>query len=93
MILIFQLILFGFHLLYEQINNLGSKKERIIIDLIKSIRAEYDVSIIISYNIMHVFELVDRIIILRNGWMVGERLKDDTNPNEIISMITGVASN
>lgn len=78
----------------ESTNNLGAKQERIIIDQIKSIRDEYKVSIIIiSHNIMHVFELVDRIIVLRNGCKVGERLKKDTDPNEIISMITGVANN
>lgn len=75
----------------EPTNNLGAKQERIIIDLIKKIRDEYNVSIIIiSHNIMHVFELVDRIIVLRNGCKVGERLKNETNPNEIIAMITGV---
>jgi ABC-type sugar transport system ATPase subunit len=45
---------------------------------------------VISHNIAHVFELVDRIVVLRNGKKVGERLKKDTNPTEIVSMITGV---
>jgi len=77
----------------EPTNNLGPKQEKIIINLIKKIRKEYGVSmIIISHNIMHVFELVDRIIVLRNGCKIGERLKKDTNPNEIISMITGVTT-
>jgi ABC-type sugar transport system ATPase subunit len=77
----------------EPTNNLGVKQERKIIDLIKKIRNDYDISvIIISHNIAHVFELVDRIIVLRNGKKVGERLKANTNTNEIISMITGVSS-
>jgi len=77
----------------EPTNNLGAKQERIIIDLIKKIRDDYDISIIIiSHNISHVFELVDRIVVLRNGNKVGERIKSDTNPNEIVSMITGVAN-
>ena len=76
----------------EPTNNLGVKQERRIIELIKKIRKEYGVSIIIiSHNIAHVFELVDRIIVLRNGKVVGEKLKVETNTNEIISMITGVA--
>jgi ABC-type sugar transport system ATPase subunit len=59
--------------------------------LIKKIREEYGVSIIvISHNISHVFALVDRIIVLQNGKKIGERIKKDTNPNEIVSMITGV---
>lgn len=76
----------------EPTNNLGVQQERKIIDLIKRIRVEFGVSIIvISHNIAHVFELVDRIIILRNGQIIGERIKEKTNMNEIVSMITGVA--
>lgn len=76
----------------EPTNNLGVKQERRVIDLIKKVRKEYGVSIIIiSHNIAHVFELVDRIIVLRNGKVVGEKEKAETNTNEIISMITGVA--
>jgi len=75
----------------EPTNNLGVKQEKIIIDLIKKIREEYNVSIIIiTHNIAHVFELVDRIIVLRNGEVVGDKLKEETNPNEIVSMITGL---
>jgi len=78
----------------EPTNNLGVKQERNMIDLIRRIRDEYNVSIIIiSHNIAHVFELVDRIIVLRNGEIVGERIKQNTNPNEIISMITGITKN
>ncbi len=75
----------------EPTNNLGAKQQDIVIGLIKKIREEYGVSIIvISHNISHVFALVDRIIVLQNGKKIGERIKKDTNPNEIVSMITGV---
>jgi ABC-type sugar transport system ATPase subunit len=77
----------------EPTNNLGAKQERKVIDLIKTIRNKYKISIIIiTHNIAHVFELVDRIIVLRNGRVVGERIKSKTNPNEIVSMITGLES-
>lgn len=77
----------------EPTNNLGAIQERKVIELIKRIREEYNISIIIiSHNIAHVFELVDRIIVLRNGEVIGERVKSDTNPNEIVSMITGIAA-
>jgi ABC-type sugar transport system ATPase subunit len=80
-------------ILDEPTNNLGVKEERRIIALIKKLRDEYGISIIIiSHNIAHVFELVDRIIVLRNGKKVGERIKKETNTNEIISMITGVSA-
>lgn len=76
----------------EPTNNLGVKQERRVLDLIKKLREEFNLSIIvISHNIAHIFELVDRIIVLRNGKIVGEKLKNETNTNEIVSMITGVA--
>ena len=75
----------------EPTNNLGAKQERKVIDLIKRIRDEYNLAIIIiTHNIAHVFELVDRIVVLRNGRVIGERIKRKTNPNEIVSMITGI---
>ena len=46
--------------------------------------------IIITHNLYHVFELVDRIIVIKNGKKVGERVKNETTINEIVSMITGV---
>ena len=75
----------------EPTNNLGVKQEKRVIDLIKRIRDEYNLAmILITHNIAHVFELVDRIVVLRNGRVVGERIKRKTNPNEIVSMITGI---
>lgn len=77
----------------EPTNNLGVKQEKKVLDLIKKLRDEFGVAIIIiSHNIAHIFELVDRIVVLRNGEIVGERVKNETNPNEIVSMITGVAA-
>lgn len=77
----------------EPTNNLGAIQEKKVIELIKKIRKQYNLSIIIiSHNISHVFELVDRIVVLRNGKIVGERIKNETNPNEIVSMITGIAA-
>ncbi len=69
-------------------------QQKKVIELIKNIRGEYNVSIIvISHNINHVYELADRVIVLMNGIKVGERLKEETNPEEIISLITGVIKN
>lgn len=80
-------------ILDEPTNNLGTIQERKVIELIKTIRDAYNVSIIIiSHNINHIFKLVDKIIVLRNGKKVGEKIKTETNPNEIISMITGVSA-
>jgi ABC-type sugar transport system ATPase subunit len=75
----------------EPTNNLGVKEQRMVIDLIKKIRDEYKVSIIVvSHNLEHVFELSDRIVIFRNGKIIGNVLKKEINKNELVAMITGV---
>lgn len=78
----------------EPTNNLGVGEQRRALALIKTIRDTYrDVStILISHNLSHVFELSDRIIVMRNGKVIGEKLKDKTDINEISSMITGSAA-
>jgi fructose transport system ATP-binding protein len=77
----------------EPTNNLGVKQEKIVMDTIKKIKNELKISmIIISHNINHVMELADRIVIFLNGKVVGERIKKDTNHNEIVSLITGINS-
>ena len=45
--------------------------------------------IIISHNLHHVFSVSDRIIVLRHGENVGERVIRDTDGDEVVKMITG----
>ena len=75
----------------EPTNNLGVKQEKIVMETIKGIKNKLKIStIIISHNINHVLELADRIVVLLNGQVVGERIKGDTSHNEIVSLITGI---
>jgi fructose transport system ATP-binding protein len=46
--------------------------------------------IIISHNLRQVFNLVDRIWVFRQGRIVGHKKTIETEPNEIVSMITGL---
>ena len=45
--------------------------------------------IFITHNMEHAFLVADRFFILRVGEKVGERMKADTNQEEIVKMITG----
>ncbi|AZN99561.1 sugar ABC transporter ATP-binding protein [Mesorhizobium sp. M9A.F.Ca.ET.002.03.1.2] len=45
--------------------------------------------VLISHNISEVFEVADRIVVFRRGRKVTERLRAETNPEEIVSFITG----
>lgn len=45
--------------------------------------------IIISHNIADVFEVADRMVVFRRGRKIAERMRDETNPDEIVALITG----
>ena len=45
--------------------------------------------VLISHNIADVFEVADRMVVFRRGRKVAERRREDTNPEEIVSLITG----
>lgn len=44
---------------------------------------------IISHNLHHVFEISDRICVIRNGSLVGDFRTAQTSPDEIVQYITG----
>ena len=81
-------------LLDEPTAALGVRETRKVLDLISKIKKEKkELSmIIVSHNIQQVFEITDRIIVLRHGSIVGIRDKISTNPEEIIGLITGAIS-
>ena len=47
--------------------------------------------IYVSHRLDEVFEIADRIAVLRDGMLVGERRVADTNPEELVSLIVGKA--
>ena len=75
----------------EPTNNLGVREQLKALELIKNIRNRFaNISIIIiTHNLAHIFDVVDRIMVLKNGKVAGERVKSATNHNEIVSLITG----
>ena len=45
-----------------------------------------------SHNLADVFEVADRIVVLRRGRKVADVLRLETNPEEIVGWITGAKS-
>jgi len=76
-------------LLDEPTAAIGIRETSKILNLIKTSKENNVGVIIISHNLQQVFEIVDRIIVLRHGKVVGIREKKNTNPDEIVSLITG----
>jgi ABC-type sugar transport system ATPase subunit len=77
-------------LLDEPTAALGVRETGHVLELVAKTRKEKGVSmILISHNLQHVFQMADRIIVMRHGAVVGTRERKNTTPDEIVSMITG----
>jgi len=70
---------------------LGVKESKNALDLIKRLKEKELSVIVITHNLQHIFYLADRIIVLRHGHRIGDRLVKTTNPDEIVSLITGAS--
>jgi fructose transport system ATP-binding protein len=46
--------------------------------------------ILVSHNIPHIFELSDRIFVIRLGRKAGDLVTRETSINDVVSLITGV---
>jgi len=45
--------------------------------------------VLISHNLVDVFEVADRMVVFRRGRKIAERSRDATTPEEMVSLITG----
>ena len=68
---------------------LGVEQQKNINNLILKLKEDKKTVLLISHNLEHVFEVSDRLIILRRCEKVGERVKKSTNKEEIVGLITG----
>ena len=78
-------------LLDEPTAALGVREANQALELIRRLKDQNISAVIISHNLEHVFSVVDRIVVLRQGIVRGERSARNLNPNEIVSLITGAA--
>ena len=62
-----------------------------LFDALRPLKARGVGMIYVSHRLDEVFEIADRIAVLRDGALVGERRVADTNPEELVSLIVGKA--
>src|SRR5436305_1088930 len=67
---------------------LGVAQTRQVLDLVKRLAEQGLAVILISHNLNDVFEVADRITVLRLGRNVGEYLASETNQQQIVEAIT-----
>lgn len=75
-------------LLDEPTAALGVREAAKVMDLMVTLRAEGHALLLISHNLESVFELADRIIVLRHGRKIADVAAADTSRHDIISLIT-----
>jgi len=73
----------------EPTSALGAKGREELFRLIHQLKTEQVSIIIISHNLVHVFAVSDRIIVLRNGQRIGDRITSESNRKEIVHLIVG----
>src|SRR3954469_4649840 len=67
---------------------LGVAQTRQVLDLVKRLAEQGLAVVIVSHNLIDVFEVADRITVLRLGRHVGEYAASETNQQQIVEAIT-----
>ena len=68
---------------------LGVPEQRKVLSLVRQLKEEGKGVIFISHNMSDIFNVSDRIIVLRRGVEVGERRIADTTHDEVVMMMIG----
>ena len=68
---------------------LGVPEQRKVMELIKNLKESGVGVIFISHNLIDIFQVSDRIVVLRRGTKVGEVRTAETNPDAIVKLMVG----
>jgi simple sugar transport system ATP-binding protein len=70
---------------------LGPRQTQIVLDVMRKVRAERDLTILwISHNLPEVFEVADRVTVLRLGRRVLTSRVEDTTTEALLRAMTGL---
>jgi ABC-type sugar transport system ATPase subunit len=68
---------------------LGVAEQKKVLNLVRTLKDQGIGIIIISHQMYDVFEVADRLAVMRRGVLVGERIVKETNPDEVVGLIVG----
>ena len=68
---------------------LGVPEQRKVMELITNLKGSGVGIIFISHNLIDIFQVSDRIMVLRRGSKVGEVRTSETNSDEIVRLMVG----
>lgn len=70
---------------------LGVKESGMVLDLIRNVKARGVPVILISHNLPHVFEVADRIQVMRLGRRTGIALPGKNTMDDVVALMTGAS--
>jgi D-xylose transport system ATP-binding protein len=68
---------------------LGVRQTALVLDLVKRLREEGHAVVVISHNLADVFEVADRIFVLRLGRKAADLRASEASQEEVVAAITG----
>jgi ABC-type sugar transport system ATPase subunit len=68
---------------------LGVPEQRKVLGLVRTLRERGVAIIIISHNLQDVLDVADRVVVMRRGRVVGERLVAETNTADLLGLMLG----
>jgi ABC-type sugar transport system ATPase subunit len=68
---------------------LGVQESQQVLEVIAQLRDNGLGVLVVSHNLLHVFTVADRIMVLRHGRSVGVRRRAEVTPEEIVALIVG----
>jgi len=68
---------------------LGVVEQNKVLDLVRTLSSQGVPIIIISHQLHDVFSVADRLVIMRRGKKIAERITAETTPDEVVGLIVG----
>lgn len=68
---------------------LGVQEQRKVLELIRALKQQHVTILIISHNLEHVFDVADRVVVLRGGSVAGIERTTEVNHQHIVGLIVG----
>ena len=76
-------------LLDEPTAALGVRESREVLDLIRRLGAQGMTIVMVTHNLDHLWQVCNRVVVMRRGRKVADLLSSGTNMEEVVSYITG----
>ena len=73
----------------EPTASLGIVESRAILDVVRTLRTQGVAILLVSHQLDTVFDIADRIVVLRHGRAVADLYSAETHPDDVVALITG----